>query len=149
MPNATSTSRSGVALEVRRRFAAPRERVFAAWSSAEALKRWHAPEDAIVLDAGVDFRVGGRYHVQMRGTDGSLHLVAGRYREIDPPRRLVLTWRWESNPDATESLVTVEFLERGGETEVVLTHEGLTTEQDRQGHRHGWVGCLDKLAAAV
>lgn len=149
MPNATSTSQSGVALEVRRRFAAPRERVFAAWTSAEALKRWHAPEDAIVLDAGVDFRVGGRYHVQMRGTDGSLHLVAGRYREIEPPRRLVLTWRWESNPDATESLVTVEFLERGGETEIVLTHEGLTTAQDRQGHRHGWVGCLEKLAAAV
>ena len=149
MPNATSTSQSAVALEVRRRFAAPRERVFAAWTSAEALKRWHAPENAIVLDAGVDFRVGGRYHVQMRGTDGSLHLVAGRYREIDPPRRLVLTWRWESKPDATESLVTVEFLERGGETEIVLTHEGLTTEQDRQGHRHGWVGCLEKLATAV
>jgi uncharacterized protein YndB with AHSA1/START domain len=149
MPTATSTSQSDVAVEVRRRFAAPRERVFAAWTSAEALKRWHAPEDAIVLDAGVDFRVGGRYQVQMRGTDGSLHLVAGQYREIDPPRRLVLTWRWEGNPDATESLVTVEFLERDGETEIVLTHEGLTTEQVRQGHRHGWVGCLAKLATAV
>ena len=52
-------------------------------------------------------------------------------------------------PTATESLVTVEFIERDAETEIVLTHEGLTTDQDRDGHRHGWVGCLEKLAAAV
>ena len=149
MPNATSATQPGVALEVRRRFAASRDRVFAAWTSAEALKRWHAPENAVVLDASVDFRVGGRYHVQMRGNDGSLHLVAGEYREIQLPVRIVLTWRWESNPGATESLVTVEFIERDAETEIVLTHEGLTTDQDRDGHRHGWVGCLEKLAAAV
>ena len=148
MPNATTTPDSAVVLEIRRRFAAPRERVFAAWTSAEALKRWHAPENAVVEDAGVDFRVGGRYHVQMRGNDGAKHLVAGHYREIDAPQRIVLTWRWESK-GGPESLVTVEFLEHGGETEVVLTHEGLVTEQERAGHRHGWIGCFEKLAAAV
>ena len=149
MPNATSAPQPGVALEVRRRFAASRDRVFAAWTSADALKRWHAPDNAVELDAGVDFRVGGRYHVQMRGNDGSLHLVAGEYREIQPPTRIVLTWRWHTIPGATESLVTVEFLERDAETEIVLTHEGLTTDQDRDGHRHGWVGCFEKLAAVV
>ena len=149
MPNATSTSESAVVLEVRRRFAAPRDRVFAAWTSAEALRRWHAPENAVVQDAGVDFRVGGRYHVQMLGNDGNQHLVAGRYREIDPPKRIVLTWRWETNNEGPESLVTVEFLEDGVETEVVLTHEGLVTEQERAGHRHGWIGCFDKLAASI
>ena len=148
MPNATSTPESAVLLEVRRRFAAPRDRVFAAWTSAEALKRWHAPDNAVVLDAVVDFHVGGRYHVEMRGNDGALHLVGGLYREIDPPKRIVLTWRWESQ-GGPESLVTVEFLEHGAETEVVLTHEGLVTEQEREGHRHGWVGCFEKLAAVL
>lgn len=149
MPNATSTPESAVVLEVRRSFPASRERVFAAWTSAEALKQWHAPENAVVEDAGVDFHVGGRYHVVMRGNDGMLHHVAGQYREIDPPRRIVVTWRWETKQDSQESLVTVDFIERGTETEIVLTHEGLTTEQDRQGHRHGWVGCLEKLAKVV
>ena len=131
MPNATTTpAATAVTLEVRRTFAASRQRVFDAWSSAEALKRWHAPDNAVVLDAGVDFRVGGRYHVQMRGNDGSLHLVGGEYREIQPPTRIVLTWRWQSNPAATVSLVTVEFIERGAETEIVLTHEGLTTAEE-------------------
>jgi glutathione S-transferase len=146
MPN---TSSAPAALEVRRTFAAARPRVFAAWTSAEALKRWHAPPDAEVEDAGVDFRVGGRYHVVIRGQDGTRHHVTGQYREIDEPRRIVLTWRWESAPDSHESTVTVDFIERAGETDVVLTHHGLRTDQERDGHRHGWVGCLDKLAGVL
>ena len=134
-------------LEVRRTFNATGPRVFAAWTSAEALKRWHAPENAEVLEAAVDFRVGGEWRVVMRGNDGNLHHVAGIYREIDEPRRIVLTWRWLSSRDSQESIVTIEFFERGAATEVVLTHEGLLSEQDRAGHNHGWVGCFDKLTA--
>ena len=150
MANASSTTDPATALEVRRTFAAARPRVFAAWTSAEALKRWHAPENAEVQEAGVDFRVGGQWHVIMRGYDGNMHHVAGVYREIDAPRRIVLTWRWLSMGNSTESTVTIEFFERGeASTEVVLTHEGLTSDQDRAGHNHGWVGCFDKLAGAV
>ena len=149
MPDAPSSAEPAVVLEVRRHFPAPRERVFAAWTSAAALKRWHAPDNAVVEDAGVDFRVGGRWYVRMRGNDGALHLVQGQYREIDEPRRIVLTWRWASNTDGQDSTVTVEFFDREGGTEIVLVHEGLVTEQEHQGHRHGWVGCFDKLAHAV
>ena len=150
MPNATSApATTPVTLEVRRTFAAPRQRVFDAWTSAEALKRWHAPENATVDDASVDFRVGGRYLIQMRGDDGQLHRVGGEYREIDPPRRLVITWAWQEKEVSSDSIVTVEFLERGGETEVVLTHAGLVTEPERAGHRHGWIGCFEKLASVV
>jgi uncharacterized protein YndB with AHSA1/START domain len=149
MPNATPTPEAAAVLEVRRHFAAPRERVFAAWTSAEALKRWHAPDNAVVEEAGVDFRVAGRWHVRMRGNDGGIHLVQGQYREIDAPNRIVLTWRWATNTDGQDSTVTVEFFDRDGGTEIVLTHAGLITEQEHQGHRHGWVGCFDKLASAV
>ena len=38
---------------------------------------------------------------------------------------------------------------RGLSPEVVLTHTGLETEQEIQGHRHGWIGCLEKLATVV
>lgn len=150
MANATSTSAPGaVALEVRRTFAASRQRVFAAWTSAEAVKRWFAPENATVQNATLDFRVGGHYQVDIRANDGTLHVAVGMYREIDPPRRIVFSWRWENHPHPTDTLVSVDFLEREGGTEVVLTHEGLVTEQDRDGHRHGWVGCLAKLATEV
>lgn len=149
MPNATSAAAPTAVLEIRRTFHAPRARVFAAWTSAEALKRWHSPENAEVQDAGVDFRVGGKWHVIMRGYDGQMHHVAGVYREIEEPRKIVLTWRWLSMPNSQESVVTIELFERGADTEVVLTHEGLTSDQDRAGHEHGWVGCFAKLATVV
>ena len=150
MPNATiATEPAAATLEVRRTFAASRQRVFNAWTTAEALKQWHAPENAEVQNATVDFRVGGRYLIEMRGKDGNLHVVGGEYREIDPPKRLVITWAWQTGARASDSIVTVEFHERGAETEVVLLHEGLMTEEERAGHRHGWVGCFEKLATAV
>ena len=111
MAPAPSTTETSTALEIRRTFNAARPRVFAAWTSADALKRWHAPENAEVQAAGVDFRIGGKWHVIMRGYDGNIHHVAGVYREIDEPRRIVLTWRWLSQHDSRESTVTVEFFE--------------------------------------
>ena len=86
---------------------------------------------------------------RMLGNDGGLHLVGGQYREIDPPKRIVLTWRWETSKEGRESIVTVDFIDHGTETEIVLTHEGLVSEQDHQGHRHGWIGCFEKLAATL
>lgn len=48
----------------------------------------------------------------------------GTYRVLDPPRKLVYTWLWETDLEAAETLVTVEFHDRGGSTEIVLTREG-------------------------
>lgn len=45
-----------------------------------------------------------------------------------------------------ETLVTVEFRDLGGRTEVVLTHEMLPSEKSRDEHHKGWNGCLDRLA---
>jgi uncharacterized protein YndB with AHSA1/START domain len=47
-------------LQLNRVIAAPRERVFAAWTTPEAIKVWFGPESCRVLDAQVDLRVGGR-----------------------------------------------------------------------------------------
>jgi hypothetical protein len=43
--------------------------------------------------------------------------------------------------------VSVEFIERGAATEVVLRHEGLPSDEERAKHEHGWTGCVDKLEA--
>lgn len=51
--------------------------------------------------------------------------------------------------DMGESVVTVEFLDRDGSTEVVITHEMLPNEQRREGHRRGWEGSLDRLAGLL
>jgi glutathione S-transferase len=136
-------------LEIRRTLAAPRERVFDAWTRAEELRKWFAPGPLTTAVAESDLRVGGHYRITMRGPDGKEHTVRGVYQIVDPPRRLVYTWKWDDKPSAGESTVTVEFNDQGGSTEVVLRHDGLPNEKEVADHNHGWLGCLEKLEKAV
>jgi uncharacterized protein YndB with AHSA1/START domain len=140
---------STISLRVARTFPAPPDRIFKAWTRAEELKRWSCPPDATVALAEVDLRVGGRFRIHMVGGTGIEHRVVGEYREIDPPHRLVYTWQWETDAHPTETLVTVEFLQRPGGTEVVLTHERFPTTESRDQHQHGWGGCLEHLGKAL
>jgi uncharacterized protein YndB with AHSA1/START domain len=137
-------------LKVNRVFQAPRERVFRAWTDAKELAHWFAPStDYSTRVPELDLRVGGKYKVEMHHKDGNVHTVSGSYREIRPPERIVFTWRWEGESGAHESLVTLEFLDLGPSTEILLTHEQLPSAEDRQKHEHGWNGCLAQLAAYV
>ena len=138
------------ALRLTRTFAAPRERVFRAWTEPEELKRWWGPDGYATPSAEVDLRVGGAYRFGMRKLpDGEVFYLAGTFREVRPPERLVYTWVWEGNPERGETLVTVEFRERGKATEVRLTHELFPTAKTRDDHEKGWSSCLGKLAKAL
>jgi uncharacterized protein YndB with AHSA1/START domain len=149
MDTATTGPSAAAALEVRRTIPASRERVFTAWTEAAAVSRWFAPtDDYTTLVHELDVRVGGRYRIEMRHKGGARHIAVGAYREIAPPERLAFTWRWEGQ-EMPETLVSLRFLDRGAETEVVLTHTGLPSAESRAKHQEGWFGCLDRLVARV
>ena len=133
-------------LEVRRTIRAPRQRVFDAWTNPEEMKRWHAPGPLTVDLAEADLTPGGHWCVHMRQPDGVQHRASGVYRDIDPPKRVVYTFAWDGGTFA-ESVVTVEFFERGAATEVVLRQDGLPSDEERGKHEHGWIGCFDKIEA--
>ncbi|HEY3934625.1 MAG TPA: SRPBCC domain-containing protein [Gemmatimonadales bacterium] len=141
MPATTSAG----ALTITRIFNARRERVFSAWTTAEALKQWHSPDPMRVREATVDLRVGGRYRIVMAGPDGTERIVGGTYREIDSPQRLVYTWQWETTPGFPETDVIVEFTAQGNATEVRVTHTGIPDENSRSQHERGWMGCTARL----
>jgi uncharacterized protein YndB with AHSA1/START domain len=129
-------------LVVRRTISVPREQVFAAWLDPLGLARWMCPGDAGTATADVDARVGGTFRIVMNHGGGSAEHT-GEYLSIDPPSRLSFTWI----SDATNGLptvVTVEFLERGGGTELVLTHRRLPPDRIDD-HRDGWTGIVRKL----
>ena len=134
-------------LEVRRTFRAPRQRVFDAWTKAEELKRWHSAGTTTVDATEVDLRVGGKWRVDMRSPEGRTYYVSGSYREIDPPNRLVYTWKWDT--DLIYTVVTVEFHDLGNATEVVLRHDGLVTPNSRADHERGWLAGFAKLGHCV
>jgi uncharacterized protein YndB with AHSA1/START domain len=130
---------------VKRRIAAPAQRIFDAWLDPTALAEWMRPCDATDKrsDIKVDARVGGAFEFVMHVPSGPVRHT-GVYQTIDPPRRLVFTW---NSPHAgqNDSLVTVEFRPDGKATEVVITHERLP-EQARSGHMDGWTRILESLA---
>jgi len=131
-----------------RTFKAPVERVYAAWTDPEKMRRWFAPGDMTVPDAEADVRVGGRYRVTMQGGECEFNVTGGVYREVIPNHRLVFTWQWEGTD--LETLVTLEFRSvSANETELTLTHEGFDNESTRDKHGEGWNGCLVNLEAFV
>ncbi len=140
MATATDTS-----IRLTRLIKAEPARVFEAWTNPKHLNLWSAPE-GMDVEAEVDLKVGGRYRLRMRGSDGTLFNAVGEYREIDPPHRLSYTWKWEEEGnDHYETLVTIEFHDRDGATEVVLTHDLFPDAEIAGKHAEGWASCLNRL----
>jgi uncharacterized protein YndB with AHSA1/START domain len=136
------------ALTVRRTIAADPQRVFDAWTQPAHMVNWACPEGATLDTVRTDIRVGGSYLLKMTNPEGETYTAFGTYREVDPPHRLVYTWDWKEEAHRMgETLVTVEFIDRDGATEVVLRHEGFPSTEAREGHDQGWASCLDKLVA--
>jgi len=137
-------------IRMTRTFDAPRERVFRAWTEPEQLAKWWGPKGFTVPDHTIDVRPGGAWRTTMRSPEGNDHVVAGVYREITPPERLVFTWGWETEgPRGHETVVTIELHERDGGTELQLTQELFENETSRDMHHQGWSGCMDSLDDAL
>ena len=134
-----------VAVELKRMYAADRQKVFSAWTDPVKLGQWFRPSDQMQVEAQADATVGGQYRFRMVAPDGTEHVSYGEYREVDPPNKIVFTWSWESG-SVTDSLVTVSLRTVDGGTELTLRHERLATEELREHHAQGWTGCLDQLA---
>ena len=135
-----------LALEIKRRINASRERVFDAFTVPEQILKWIGPEDCDGIAADVDLRVGGEYRVRIStGSHGEVEAY-GVFREINRPSRLVYTWEWDDpRINCGETLITVDFVEVDGATELHFRHEGFPTIEDRDGHNKGWNLTLDKL----
>jgi uncharacterized protein YndB with AHSA1/START domain len=131
-------------LTIKRRFNAPPQKVFTAWTDPEKVKRWMGPGEVVVLRAECDPRVGGRYRWVMKTPAGEEHDVSGVYREVVPNEKLVFTWAWKSTPER-ESLVTLSFKEDGGGTMMTMLHEQFFDEAARDSHQGGWTGAIEKL----
>lgn len=147
-------------LKIKRVFQAPREKVFAAWTEKDALERWMWRPNANMKTRYLEFdlREGGQHSLECQLPNGLVYLNHGTYKTVKPPEKLVFTWEWQRFDEArkktgelTGTLVTVDFYERGGATEVVLSHEFFPNEQERDAHNRGWnltFDLLDKVVTA-
>lgn len=135
-----------IAVQVRRVFAAPRERVFRAWLDRDALQHWFRPGGLPLVVSRLDAQVGGGFRFETTATDGSAVITTGTYLEISSPEKLVFTWI-SSMDSQQESLVTLEFIEQGATTEVILTHDRVADSARISIYHEGWTALFEQLAS--
>jgi uncharacterized protein YndB with AHSA1/START domain len=135
--------------EVRHRFAAAPEKIFAAFAEPRLIIRWLTPSPETTLTVlQFDFRVGGTYRFAYHLPDGKTVIIGGVYRSIEPPSGIVFSWIIEP-PDehaGIDSEVTVTITPDGGSTELLIRHQKLTAVGAAPRHAEGWRGALMQLA---
>jgi uncharacterized protein YndB with AHSA1/START domain len=141
------TAGEKTSLEIKRVIRAPRDRVYKAWTDPAQLREWWGPEGVRTTNLIGDVRVGGKYRWELVTSEGEEMVVFGEYRELVPGEKIVFTWKWDDDEawEARNSIVTVEFSDSDGGTEVRLVHEQLPSEESRDRHNEGWSSVLDRL----
>ena len=141
----------GHTLNMSRRFAASRERVFAAWTESDLVSRWFGPETVNCEVHKWDAQPGGEYSLTMHHADGDKTPLSGVFQEISPPERLVYSWTWGGSGGTAgrETLLTLEFEDAGDETVLHLSHSLLPDENAAQMHSKGWGSSFNSLDAVL
>lgn len=118
--------------------AAEPEQVFEYFVRPEMIVRWMG--DYAVLDP----RPGGEFTLDINGVP-----VRGRYLELDPPRRLLISWGHAGSDRLPPGASTVEITltEEEGGTTVRIAHHDLPEPEERQ-HAVGWPHFLERLVIA-
>jgi len=140
----TPASHHSTTLVLRRTFEASRARVFRAWITPRALEQWFRPRGMRITVRSLDARVGGSFRFELEN-GGS---IIGTYLQIVPPEKLVFAWFVGAAP-GQETVVTLDFLDQGAVTEVVLTHEQLATPERHAVAEGGWSSLFDALASVL
>ncbi len=130
--------------------AATAERVFSAFTNPEEVVRWWGSDDLYRTKTWTsELEVGGGWRADGVSADGTPFVVKGEYLEIDPPRKLVQTWKadWDGGHVTT---LTVLFEPIAGGTRVTVRHEGFSGRVEScRGHGEGWARVLAWLTAHV
>ena len=152
--------------QISRSFAAPRQRLWDAWTDPVQLAAWFGPKGTTGSILAFDLRPGGEWRGRLEGADGSVMYSKFVFQEIDPPSKLVWIHGFadeEGNraraPFAPlfplELLTTVLFTDEGSGARVDITWEPINAMQEEEAFfagmmdsmQGGWTGTFERLDA--
>ena len=153
---------------ITRTFDAPRERVWRAWTDAEALAQWWGPKGTTMRVLKLEFRPGGMFHYTIAFQPGHEMYARFIYREIVAPERIAFVISFSDAAGGItrapfpqlkdlwplEVLNAVTFTEQDGKTTIALRSRPINaTDEERKmfaantgSMGQGFGGAFDKLA---
>lgn len=137
-------------VRLHRVLAAPTERVFRAFTEADALARWMPPNGFIGKVEQMDVRVGGRFRMSFTNFgSGTVIGFGGEYLEIEPERRLSYADRFDDPNLPGVITVTVILTPVSCGTDLHITQAGIPAVIPPEQCYLGWQESLRNLARLV
>ena len=135
-------------LYIERVFQAPAQLLFDLWAKAEHMLHWMGPANSRCVAADLDFRVGGDWSAHIVMEQYGDARMGGRYLEIEPGRRIVMTFNWLNGEGDPETVITLTFRDLGdGRTLQTFHQTPFTNVPRRDSHIEGWNGAFDNEQA--
>jgi uncharacterized protein YndB with AHSA1/START domain len=115
---ATVTTPTERSIHIERIFNAPRDRVWRAFTEPDLIAQWWGRGNKVVVER-MEVERGGHWRYVEHGPEGE-HGFEGRYREVTPQDRIVLTFEWDGMPGHV-AVETITFEALGDRTRIVNT----------------------------
>jgi uncharacterized protein YndB with AHSA1/START domain len=126
------------------------EKVYRAFTDADALARWLPPNGFLCKIEHVDARIGGTFRMAFRNfTTGSSHSFGGKYLELVPNERLRYSDKFDNAALAGEIMTTVTLRAVSCGTELNVVQEGIPEQIPQEMCYLGWQDSLDHLTRLV
>ena len=129
---------------------APPERVYRAFTDADALCKWLPPNGFTGKIHEFSAKVGGGYRMSFCNfTTGNSHFFRAEYTELVPNERIVHTDQFEDPNLPGKMTVTISLKKVSCGTEINITQEGVPDVIPPEGCYLGWGESLAQLAQLV
>jgi uncharacterized protein YndB with AHSA1/START domain len=148
-PRAVADSAAGVIIAAADIDASP-ERVFRALTTNEAERWWGHADFYRMEDWKSDVRVCGPWSVTVRFPDGNVVHADGEFAELDAPRKIVMTRRFDKHPLQGTRETTITYLAEpvADATRLTVRDEGFVgRSQAAHGNAEHWERVLAWLDA--
>jgi uncharacterized protein YndB with AHSA1/START domain len=137
-------------VKLHRVFAAPIEKVYKAFTDADAMASWLPPYGFVCKVHSMDFKIGGSYKMSfINFTTGSSHSFGGEYLEIVPNELLKYTDKFDDPNLPGQMITTIKLKKVLCGTELFATQEGIPDVIPAEMCYLGWQESLDKLKRLV
>ncbi len=126
------------------------EKVFRAFSSADAIAAWLPPYGFVCKVHEMDFTAGGQFNMSFTNfTTGNSHSFGGKYLEVIKDKFLKYTDTFDDPNLPGEMITTVQFHEVSCGTELMITQEGIPDAIPAEMCYLGWQESLEKMKKLV